>query len=177
MRNSKTHKKKLELKEAGPQQCHPRVGIKTPDKGCIPQEILDEVALKLNVSSNRSDIEKALNIKPNNEYSFVNKLPIDESKKRQIIKEYLRPKQPDEWKDDPDKWLNSLDITNVMNQYEEAYPDFEFMGPYPIDFAAPDPYNKDGKCLIQEMCEIKTTVALRNGTKYIGIIYNFKSYF
>lgn len=178
MKNAKTHKKKkLNLNEAGPEQCHPRVGVKRPDEGCIPQDILKEVATKLNVSPNRSSIENALHVKPKHEYSFVKALPIDETKKRELIKQYLRHKQPDEWKEDPDKWLNSLDITNVMNQYEEAYPEFEFMGPYPIDFAAPEPYNKSGKCLIEEMCEIKTTVALQNGTKYIGIIYNLDPHF
>jgi len=186
MRNSKTHKKKdnneinstdMNQKEAGPEQCHPRVGLTRPTEGCLPNNILAEVASSLHVSPNRSDIEKALKVEPNHEYSFVKALPVDETKKKELIKQYLRPKQPDEWKQDPDKWLNSLDITHVMNQYEEAYPEFEFMGPYPIDFAAPDPYNKDGKCLIQEMCEIKTTVALKNGTKYIGVIYNLDPHF
>uniref|UniRef100_A0A6C0D7A6 Ubiquitin-like protease family profile domain-containing protein n=1 Tax=viral metagenome TaxID=1070528 RepID=A0A6C0D7A6_9ZZZZ len=178
MRNSKTHKKKKSsLSEAGPEQCHPRVGVKRPSEGCIPNNILVEVASKLNVQANRALIEKALNLKPKQEYSFVKALPLDENKKRELIKQYLRPKQPDEWKEDPDKWLNSLDITNVMNQYEEAYSEFEFMGPYPIDFAAPEPYNKTGKCLIEEMCEIKTSIALQNGTKYIGIIYNLDPHF
>jgi hypothetical protein len=177
MRKSKTHKKKMDQKQAGPEQCHPRVGLKRSSEGCIPNNIIVEVATKLNVSPTRSEIEKSLNVKPKHEYSFVKALPLDETKKKELIKQYLRPKQPDEWKEDPDKWLNNLDITHVMNQYEEAYPDFEFMGPYPIDFAAPDPYNKDGKCLIQEMCEIKTVVALQNGTKYIGIIYNLDPHF
>ena len=176
MRNSKTHKKK-KLPFPGPQQCHPKV--KDSKNGCIPNDILVEVANNLQVKATRGAIEKYLNIKPHNEYSFVKALPFDDLKKNQLIKEYLRPKKPDDWNDDEDKWLNSLDIENVMNQYEEAYPNFEFMGPYPIDFAAPDPYNKNGeaKCLIQEMCEIKTAVALSNGTQYIGIIYNLDPHF
>jgi len=176
MRNTrKKHDKKLV--KPGPEQCHPKVGSKRPAEGCLPVEVLQEVATKLNVEPNRHSIEKALNVTAKHEYSFVKALPIDEGKKNTYIHQYLRPKQPDDWKDDPDKWLNSLDITHVMNQYEEAFSDFEFMGPFPIDFAAPDPYNKDGKCLIQEMCEIKTTVALANGTKYIGIIYNLDPHF
>jgi hypothetical protein len=177
MRNSKTYKKKKTLPFPGPEQCHPNVS--SSKDGCIPMDILVEVAQKLNIKPNRGIIEKYFNIKPHNEYSFVKALPFDDLKKNQIIKEYLRPKQPDDWKNDEDKWLNSLDIENVMNQYEEAYPNFEFMGPYPIDFAAPDPYNKDSqpKCLIQEMCEIKTSIALSNGTQYIGIIYNLDPHF
>ena len=84
---------------------------------------------------------------------------------------------PDDWKSDHDKWLNSNDITNVMEQYEEAYPKFEFMGPYPIDFAAPDPYKKNGTCLINEMCELRVTNALASGTESIGIIYNLDPHY
>ena len=46
---------------------------------------------------------------------------------------------PVAWRKDPDKWLDSNDIENVMKQYEEAFPYFDFMGPFPIDFAAPKP--------------------------------------
>ena len=180
MRNTKTHKKK-KMSFPGPQQCHPKVGTKTPKDGCIPMDILVEAANSLKISPSRGSLRYALEthlkIEPHNEYSFVKALPFDDLKKNQLIKEYLRPKRPDDWKEDEDKWLNSLDIEYVMNQYEEAYPNFEFMGPYPIDFAAPDPYNKNGKCLIQEMCEIKTTVALANGTQYIGVIYNLDPHF
>ena len=31
-------------------------------------------------------------------------------------------------------WLSSIDILDVMNSYEELYPDFKFYGPYPRDF-------------------------------------------
>jgi len=175
MRNNTRKVKKLP--PPGPEQCHPKVGNKRPNEGCIPQEILNEVATQLNIPAKRSEIEKKLNIKPKQEYSFVNSLPIEENRKTELIRNYLRPKQPDDWKSDPDKWLNSLDIEYVMNQYEEAYPNFEFMGPYPIDFAAPDPYKQNGKCLIQEMCELRVSEALQNGTEYIGIIYNLDPHF
>lgn len=174
MRNTRKNKK---LPFPGPEQCHPRVSNTRPGHGCIPQDILNEIAQQIHVEPKRNAIEKKLNIKPKHEYSFVKALPFDDSRKNKIIKEYLRPKQPDDWKNDPDKWLNSLDIMNVMNQYEDAFPEFEFMGPFPIDFAAPDPYKKDGKCLIQEMCEIKTTEALTKGTKHIGIVYNLDPHF
>ena len=174
MRSTRKRQKKLQFPE--PEQCHPRLGVR-PAEGCIPAAVLQEVATILGTAPNRSDIEKKLNVPPKQEYTFVNALPLDEPKKRELVKTYLRPKQPDEWKADPDMWLNSLDIGNVMNQYEDSHPNFEFMGPYPIDFAAPDPYNKNGKCLIQEMCEIKTADALAKGTKYIGLIFNLDAHF
>ena len=176
MRSTRKSKKK-KMPFPGPEQCHPRVGNTRHVDGCIPQDILKEVAKKLDVSETRSAIEKKLDVKPKHEYSFVQALPFDDARKRELVKTYLRPKQPDEWKNDPDMWLNSLDITHVMNQYEDAFPNFEFMGPFPIDFAAPDPYSGGNKCLIQEMCEIKTTEALAKGTQYIGIIYNLDAHY
>ena len=169
--NSKKNNSKKIL-YPGPEQCHPRVGNERPAEGCIPQTVLNEVATSLQVEPNRSAIETALKVSPKQEYSFVKALPLDESRKNELLRTYVRYKQPDDWKSDPDKWLNSLDIENVMNQYEEAYPEFEFMGPFPIDFSAPDPYAKNGKCLIQEICELRVDEAIKQGTKYIGIVYN-----
>jgi hypothetical protein len=76
-------------------------------------------------------------------------------------------------------WLDSSNIEMVMKQYEEANPHFEFMGPFPIDFAAPDPYQKGGsqKCLIREMCSLRVIEALKNGITSIGIIYNLDPHF
>ncbi len=77
-------------------------------------------------------------------------------------------------------WLDSNNIADVLNQYEEAYPEFEFMGPFPIDFAAPDPYKGGGgqpKCLMTEICELRVQKALENGTKSIGIVYNLDPHF
>jgi hypothetical protein len=168
-------------KTPGPEQCHPRVGKSRPSEGCIPVDTLKKVATKLNIDVDspdlRSQIENKLNVKPKHEYSFVKALPLMDPEKQKLIKEYLRPKMPESWKSDPDKWLNSNDISYVMEQYEDAYPNFEFMGPHPIDFAAPDPYTKDGKCLINEMCEIRVTNALSQGTESIGIIYNLDPHF
>jgi len=67
-----------------------------------------------------------------------------------------------------------------MKQYEEAFQDFEFMGPYPIDFAAPDPYTKQsGKCLNDEVCQLRILDAMDSGTKTnrIGIVYNLDPHF
>ena len=173
-KNIKVGGNKTNFPDPGPEQCHPRVGTVRPEQGCIPQDVLNEVATKLNVEATRSAIETKLGIAPKKEYSFVKALPLDESRKNELIKQYLRPKQPDDWKNDPDKWLNNLDIENVMKHYIESFPEFIFMGPYPIDFAAPDPSAGSGskKCLIQEICELNINNAIQQGKKYIGIIYN-----
>lgn len=183
---SKTRKRSRKVfPTPGPSQCHPRVGEKRPSHGCLPVSILKRVAKKLGVveshspSSLRSALEQRLSVPSGNELSFVTALPLNESEHQYLKTTYLRPEQPSKWKEDPDMWLDSTNIETVMKQYEDAYPAFEFMGPFPIDFAAPDPYVKTNQkqCLIKEICALRVTDAIKHGTQTIGIIYNLDPHF
>ncbi len=187
-RSKSSRKSKHTALEPGPYQCHPRVGARSPD-GCLPRDILEKAAKQAGIrelptssGALRKALEEKLGVDANKEHSFVQALPFSQSEKNELAKQYLRPPQPKDWKSDPDKWLDSVNIEDVMKQYEDTYSDFEFMGPYPIDFAAPDPYiAKAGggqpKCLINEVCELRVTEALKNGTRIIGIIYNLDPHF
>lgn len=186
MVKQQTRKRKGKAVEPGPYQCHPRVGKTRPSQGCLPIPVLKEAAKILGIQTKkltqlRSTLEKELHVKPESEYTFVNALPFPEERKKALISAYLRPPQPHDWQSDPDKWLDSTNIEAIMKQYEDAFEDFEFMGPYPIDFAAPDPYQtKVGgakKCLVDEVCQLRVEESLRKGTKYIGIIYNLDPHF
>jgi hypothetical protein len=176
---------KKQFPAPGPSQCHPRVGSKRPPHGCLPPDVLRRAAQKLGVQTAspidlRQALESKLQIAPGKEMSFVKALPLSDAEKQELAKTYLRPEQPAKWKDDPDMWLDSLNIEAVMKQYEDAFPAFEFMGPFPIDFAAPDPYNHSGgpkKCLIEEICGLRMEEALKQGTNSIGIIYNLDPHF
>jgi len=183
---SKGHTKKQPA--PGPSQCHPSMGKKAPPHGCIPLEILQrvggQIGSHLKGKALRKDIEKRLSIAPGAERTFLMKLPINDQEKADLARRYLRPAAPESWKADPDMWLDSNNIAAVLNQYEDAYPYFEFMGPFPIDFAAPDPYQKDTaagggekKCLMNEICELRVAKALENGTKSVGIVYNLDPHF
>lgn len=185
-KKSRRNKKHKEFPAPGPSQCHPRVAPKRPEEGCLPVSVLTQAAKKLGVSSKlppaslRKALEAKLQIPPEREMSFLKALPLSDEEKKQLATTYVRPEQPSKWKDDPDMWLDSLNIEAVMKQYEEAFPQFEFMGPFPIDFAAPDPYNTSGgekKCLIREICGLRMEQALQQGTKAIGIIYNLDPHF
>jgi hypothetical protein len=133
----------------------------------------------------RSQLEAALHVtKAGAEYTFLQALPLAPAEKTDLARRALRPAAPAAWASDPDMWLDSNNIAAVLNQYEDAYPEFEFMGPFPIDFAAPDPYREDGvagggqpKCLMNEICELRVQKAMENGTKYIGIVYNLDPHF
>jgi hypothetical protein len=167
----------------GPSQCHPAMGNVTPLHGCLPIEVLKRAASHLGLPAKtgkalRNELNAALKVPPGAERTFLNKLPISANEKKDLARSHLRPAMPQSWRDDPDMWLDSNNIADVLNQYEEAYPDFEFMGPFPIDFAAPDPYGGGGKrCLMTEICELRVTHALQNGTKSVGIVYNLDPHY
>jgi hypothetical protein len=190
-----TTRRNHEVYPPGPRQCHPNVGDRRPAYGCLPGHEL----LKLNTrilgdtslqGGNRSpkdlvklreELAKKLNVKPEDEASFIDALPIDAAEKQRLKKQYLRPRQPESWKSDPDMWLDSNNIRDVMTQYEEQRKDFEFMGPFPIDFAAPDPYEGGGggkeKCLIGEMCSLDIKGLRAKGKTKVGIIYNLDPHY
>jgi hypothetical protein len=170
----------------GPQQCHPGVGDVRPDSGCIPADVLKAVAATLGIKGQtdpvalRSEIEKRVGVDGVHEYTFLMKLPLSKEEKADILKKYLRPMYPVAWRRDSDKWLDSNDIEHVMKQYEEAFPNFDFMGPFPIDFAAPKPNMPPGaqpKCLMDEICEYRVQSATKNNKDMLGVIYNLDPHY
>jgi hypothetical protein len=179
----------------GPSQCRPRIGESRPAYGCLPGHELVKLHKTVlggslyeggnrkikDLARMREEIAGKLGVNGADEASFIDALPVSASEKLRLKKEYLRPKQPDSWKDDPDMWLDSNNIRDVMAQYEEDRNDFEFMGPFPIDFAAPDPYKGDAKnkdkCLIGEMCALDIQGLRSRGKNKVGIIYNLDPHY
>ena len=76
---------------------------------------------------------------------------------------------PTKWIDKPTEWLNTLDISNVMSQYEKKYSDYEFIGPVPLDF---DTKLSFGQCVIDELCNINLKQLLDKGKNNIGVVFN-----
>jgi hypothetical protein len=85
------------------------------------------------------------------------------------ITQSFAPKMPTEWKKNPNEWLSSMDIINVMNQYERTYKCFEFIGPSPIDFDTKKLY---GECVWDELCNLSIENQIKKGKTKIGIIFN-----
>lgn len=66
------------------------------------------------------------------------------------------------------EWLSTIDINQVLKQYEEKYSDFKFLGAVPIDFDDLDylPFKKlDFKKLLSQ------------GIKRIGVIFNLDEHY
>jgi hypothetical protein len=90
------------------------------------------------------------------------------------IEKSFAPKSPDSWKANPNEWLSSVDIMNVMKQYEETYSCFNFIGPSPIDY---DTHHINGECVWQELCEFNLKNEIKNGITKIGIIFNLDPHY
>lgn len=87
------------------------------------------------------------------------------------LNELYAPDAPSEWKKNPRTWLNSMDIVSVMQQYEDRYSCFKFIGPSPIDFdRVITSSNGTKECVWDELCKFNIN---KQGTKTkIGVIFN-----
>jgi hypothetical protein len=170
--------RKTRKKPSRPKQCHPRVKS-ISENGCLPERVLQKVAKKIGVKGDHllKNVAKKLHVDPENQNSLVKALPITSSEKEEIAKKWLRPAQPESWKDDPDAWLDTNNIQDVMRQYEVSNPNFKFFGAVPIDFAAADPYANKKQCLIKEICEIDFDGDALTGKDYIGIVFNLDPHY
>jgi len=104
----------------------------------------------------------------NRESCWIKKMAKGTKMEKDLMDSFA-PMSPKEWKKKPNEWLSSVDIIEVMNQYEKAYKCFEFIGPTPIDF---DKKMLDGKCVWSELCQFSLADQIRRGKTKIGIIFN-----
>ena len=86
-----------------------------------------------------------------------------------LLEQIFAPSVPSSWNSNPNEWLNSLDILKVMKQYEREYPEFDFIGPTPIDW---NHHKVNGKCVWEELCKFNLEKYIKKGRKKIGVIFN-----
>ena len=96
---------------------------------------------------------------------------IKDTKLRNKLEKYIfAPKHPREWKYNPNEWLSNYDIFNVLTQWEERYPQFEFIGPTFIDFDAPR--TGGDTCVERDLCKFSLADQIRAGRKKVAIVFN-----
>jgi hypothetical protein len=93
---------------------------------------------------------------------------------KEIKNSSFAPEAPSDWKKNPNEWLSSVDILNVMKQYEKAYPCFDFIGPSPIDY---DTHKLYGECVWEELCHFNLAKEIKNGRFKIGVIFNLDPHY
>ncbi len=94
---------------------------------------------------------------------------VDDHTERKHLLDSFSPQSPLIWKKNPNEWLSSVEIINVMKQYENAYKCFKFIGPSPIDFDDPKSY---GSCVWEDLCKFNLQNHINKNKFKIGIIFN-----
>jgi hypothetical protein len=104
----------------------------------------------------------------NKESCWIKQMTKNNNLEKELLDSFA-PEAPEEWKKNPREWLSSLDILQVMNQYEKKYKCFEFMGPSPIDY---DTHRIYGDCVWEELCHFNLNEQINKGKTKIGVIFN-----
>ena len=79
------------------------------------------------------------------------------------LKSNFKPKMPESWRNNMNEWLSTLDINAVMEQYENRYSHFKFMGAVPID--CPSGY-------LCSLSNLNLSKLKKNNIYNIGIVFN-----
>ena len=82
----------------------------------------------------------------------------------------FRPVMPLSWLTNEREWLSTLDIDNVLKQYEDKHNDFKFMGSVPIDFDSPSMFGTG--CVSNNLCKINLHNLLKQGKTKLGVVFN-----
>ena len=114
-------------------------------------------------------INNKMNKQCSNELCWLKQSFIKETPLARELLDNFKPLMPNSWKNNQYEWLNTIDIRNVMKQYEIKHKDFEFIGPVPIDF---DTQLDFGQCVVNELCKIDLSRLITKGKNKIGIIFN-----
>ena len=160
------------------------------DESCFSIESLRKIATKWNSSnpsnsSNTSmnitfddtttgkylwdEINKMMSSKCKTEICWMKQDFIKDSPLARELLKNFKPMMPKKWDTNPVEWLNTIDIRDVMNQYEIKYPEFEFVGPVPMDF---DTKLGFGQCVVDELCKVKLNNLMAKGDTKLGVIFN-----
>ena len=104
--------------------------------------------------------------KCNDEQCWIKSLPIH--LQHNIINYIYRPVYPKEWNNNKNEWLSNFDILAVIQQYEDTYPHFKFIGPTFIDF---DTKLYNDKCVENDLCKFDISAYENSEKNKIGIIF------
>jgi ribosomal protein L44E len=109
----------------------------------------------------------------NKESCWVRQMTKNTKLEKELLDAFA-PESPKDWEKNPNEWLSSIDILQVMNQYEKKYKCFDFLGPSPIDY---DTHKLNDKCVWEELCHFKLFEQIKKGHTKIGIIFNLDPHY
>jgi hypothetical protein len=88
---------------------------------------------------------------------------------KELTEYTFAPTPPKVWRKKPNEWLTSIEILQVMKQWERKHKNFEFIGPSPIDY---DKHISHGECVWEELCRFNLENYIKRGITKIGIVFN-----
>lgn len=91
-----------------------------------------------------------------------------------LLKKYFRPKKPKSWKNNPREWLSTIDIEDVLKQYEKSHKHFKLLGVVPMDFDSP---MVGSACVDTNFCNFDIKEQLDNDITHIGMVFNLDKHY
>lgn len=109
-----------------------------------------------------AELRSQLSSQCSNEICWMDRSFASSLKDDPDLKDTFLPKR-----DDPsDPWLSTKDIGLAMQQYERIHPNFQFLGPVPLNFAE----------LVREVAALDLRQAQSNGKQRIGVVFNLEAW-
>lgn len=127
----------------------------------------DKIRLKQNKSDLWYAIRKKLSSKCDTEECWADQPYVKALRNDEIDYFTFRPKKPIEWRKNKYTWLSTIEIDDVMRQYEAANKDFAFLGTVPSDCPS------DIRC---ELSNLNIPSMFKNGIKKIAMVYNLDTH-
>ena len=152
--------------------CIPKKYLRAMIRAYNRDVISDDDKIKINENSSKYKLWNELNAKMKNicsdetcwmQQKYIRNMDANDA---DFIRKYtIKPLRPIDISGNyDDAWLSNTDIENVMKQFEKVYPNFIFMGPFPIDFAKYFTYYHFN---VDNICKL-----INKGINQIGIIFN-----
>jgi len=106
------------------------------------------------------------------EVCWMEKLELDKENSQRIIKHNFAPVPPNEWKSNDREWLSNEDIDEVLDQYQNTYPEFAYIHASPMDFDT----KVGDRCVSEDLCKIDLASYRKKGKTKIGIVLNLDAH-
>ena len=123
---------------------------------------------KINCNKTKNELFKLLNKKYNkkNHYEWLKDTNISRNFYNNTITKF-KPEMPSSWVNNLNEWLSTIEINNILYQYEKKYDNFKYYGAVPSD------------CPIGINCQlshIDINDLIKQKLHKIGIVYNLDTH-
>ena len=180
------HKKHTRKKQLTPEKCSPKSNADDLDFTCYSKQSLHNLKQIWNmrhpdgrINSNEpreiwSELKKYMGEVCDKESCWLKQQCIKNDLPSDFFLDNFSPKQPKEWAKKPTTWLTSIEIEQLMKQYEKKHTHFRFLGPSPVDY---DTHKWHNECVWEELCKFSLVDYKKRGINKIGIIFNLDPHY